>query len=117
MNVGKIITDYIDTVHPKHADDNAEVYSDAIRSIRFLASRDWKEYEGLDDERPDWTKQNVRAVWELLSGLATLDFMAKTGAPAQLVSTHAITMMAMWQNAPENIKQYALSGEWRKHYD
>lgn len=46
MNLGKLITDYIDTVYPKHADDSAEIFSDAMRSIRFLASRDWKEYEG-----------------------------------------------------------------------
>lgn len=57
MNLGKLITDYIDTVYPKHADENSEIFSDAIRSIRFLASRDWKEYEDRNDERPNWTKQ------------------------------------------------------------
>lgn len=51
MNLGKIIIDYIDIVYPKHADANAEVYSDAMRSIRFLASRDWKEYEDRQREK------------------------------------------------------------------
>lgn len=46
IDVGRLITDYIDVTYPDLRNDKgSEIYNDALKSIHFLASRDWSVYK------------------------------------------------------------------------
>ena len=52
IDVGKLITDFIDEVYGEQLKkaNSAEIFSDALLSIRFLADRDWSQYKTTENE-------------------------------------------------------------------